>query len=45
MKIGKTFVVEFKSGRIDKIFAWDLKDLETRCNFELVVKYKEIISL
>jgi hypothetical protein len=42
MKTVKTFVVEFKSGRIEKVFASSLEDLKQMITFDMVKTYKVI---
>lgn len=43
MSTVKTFIIEFKSGRRDRVFAKDIQDLKTMCNYELVVRIEEVM--
>jgi hypothetical protein len=42
MKTVKTFIVEFKSGRIEKVFANSVNDLKEMITWDMVKTYKTI---
>jgi len=42
MKSVKTFIVEFKSGRIEKVFASSVNDLKEMITWDMVKTYKTI---
>jgi hypothetical protein len=42
MKTVKTFIVQFKSGRIEKVFASSVNDLKEMITWDMVKTYKTI---
>jgi len=42
MKTVKTFIVQFKSGRIEKVFASSVNDLKEMINWGMVKTFKTI---
>jgi hypothetical protein len=42
MKAVKTYIVTFKSGRIERVFAYSIADLKEMINFDATVKIQKI---